>query len=130
MPIAYELDPAHNLIVYRASGTVIPQDALGSIDRIVLDTGGKAMGMDVLFLVDPAASLSAIDVHAIKLIKEKIEGWLKRYPRAPIKCAIVSPPPKDLVGELWRATTDIYPAMAEHTRTFKSISEAYAWLRS
>jgi hypothetical protein len=129
MPITYEIDADRNLIVYHASGTITQRDAINVIDRAVTETNGAAMHKDVLFLVDPHASVNQIDVYAIKQIKSRIEDWVRKYPRAPIKCAIVSSPPDDIVGELWRATTDAYPAIAASTRTFRTASEAYAWLR-
>ena len=129
MPIAYEIDRARNLIVYRASGMVTAKDAVDLIDRVVTDTHGEAMHLDVLFLLDPRASVSQIDIAAIDRIKTAIKKWLSKYPRAPIKCAIVSSPPEDAVGELWRAMTDFDQAIAERTRTFRTASEAYAWLR-
>ncbi|HXZ67954.1 MAG TPA: hypothetical protein VEH07_05145 [Alphaproteobacteria bacterium] len=129
MPITYEIDSARNLIVYHASGIVTPKDAIDVIDRVVTTTNGKAMHLDILFLLDPGASVSQIDMEAIQRIKSRIETWVSKYPRAPIKCAIVSSPPEDAVGELWRAMTDFDPAIGEHTRTFRTASEAYAWLR-
>lgn len=129
MPITYEIDADRDLIVYHASGSVTPKDALSVMDRAVAETSGAAMQQDVLFLLDPRASVSQIDVHAIKQIKSHIEDWVRKYPRARVKCAIVSAPPDDIVGELWRATTDAYPAIATSTRVFRTASEAYAWLR-
>ncbi|MFZ1989307.1 MAG: hypothetical protein WAW96_05990 [Alphaproteobacteria bacterium] len=129
MPITYEIDGARNLIVYRASGMVTPKDAIDLIDRVVTTTNGEAMNLDVLFLLDPGASVSQIDMSAIQRIKSRIGTWVGKYPRGPIKCAIVSSPPEDAVGELWRAMTDLDPAIGEQTRTFPTASEAYAWLR-
>ncbi len=129
MPISYEIDATHDLMVYRAAGAVTEKDAINLIDRVVAETNGAAMYKDVLFLLDPHASISEIDVHAIRQIKGRIEHWLTKYPRAPIKCAIVSAPPEELVGELWRATTDAYPRIAERTRTFRTETDALAWLR-
>ena len=129
MPITYEIDSTRNLITYRASGMVMLKDAIDVIDRVVTSTNGDAMRLDVLFLLDPGASVSQIDMDAIQQIKSRIETWVSKYPGAPIKCAIVSSPPEDAVGELWRAMTDFDPALGEHTRIFRTASEACAWLR-
>ena len=129
MPITYEIDATRDLLVLRGSGTVTERDAINVIDQAVTDTNGAAMRKDVLFLLDPGASLNQIDMPAIQRIKKCIENWLSQYPRAPIKCAIVSGPPEDTVAELWRAVTDLHPETAERTRTFRTTSSAYAWLR-
>ena len=129
MPITYEIDTARDLVVYHASGNVTPKDALSVMDRAVTETNGAAMHQDVLFLLDPRASVNEIDVRAIEQIKTRLEDLVSKYPRASVKCAIVSTPPEDLVGELWRATTDAYPDIAASTRVFRTVSEAYAWLR-
>ena len=129
MPISHEFDAARSLVVYRGSGVLTPQEAMNVIDRVVTETSGKAMSMDVLFMLDPHASLSQIDMEAMQRIKAHLEGLNRKYPHRHIKCAIVSVPPEDAVGELWGAIVDLDGVGIEETRIFATAAEAYAWLQ-
>ena len=130
MPIQYQLDKERDLLVLRASGVVTSDDAMGIIDKALTETRGAAMRKDMLFLLGERASLSDIDLDAIQRIKSHLEGWLKIYPRKPVRYALVSSGPgQKAVGELWRVMTDADPLLAAETRTFSSEAAALAWLR-
>jgi len=130
MPIAGEIDERRDLVVLRASGTVTKQDALNVINSTTAATKGLAIAKDVLFLLDERASLHQIDLAAILGIKENIEGWLKIYPRADIKCALVASGANHKpVAELWRAVTDAYPSLHAHTKVLSSEAAALTWLK-
>lgn len=129
MPISAEIDRTHNLVVLRGTGNVTERDSLGVIDALVEEWDGSVVTKDVLFLLDDHASLHEIDLETIMRIKDKLEAWLKVYPRKDIKCALVATGSGEIaVGNLWRAVTEVYPSLHAHTRTFRTEAEARTWL--
>jgi hypothetical protein len=127
MPFEFNVDTSRNLVIVRAAGVITERAAIDIIDDIVQSTGGGAVHMNVLYVLDDHASLSEIDSAVMTNLKAHITRWLKTYPRSGIKCALVSSNPTNLaVGELWRAMTEADPAMAMQAQSFAT--EALAWL--
>jgi hypothetical protein len=129
MPLTSEIDETHNLLVLRGTGNVTERDSLGVIDRLVEEKDGSIITKDVLFLLDDHASLHEIDLETFMHVKDRVEAWLKIYPRADIRCALVAAGAAEFaVADLWRAVTDVYPSLHSRTRTFRTEAEARAWL--
>ena len=129
MPLHYEIDAEHDLAVLRASGLLTVNDIESVVDKSMSDAGAGAALRDTLIILDPAASLNEIDLNAILRVKAHVETWLAKFPRRPIKCAIVTEPIQKLVVELWSARTNFDPAMTTTTRGFLTETEALDWLR-
>jgi len=130
MTVKISVDDARGIIVARASGQLSGSQIVDAFNAIIVETQGKIMGKDVLFVCGKDVSFHHIDLQALHDIRISMERWRKVYPMEKHGIACVVPATlSQATAKLWKSITET-SGFDVSVDIFEKEADATAWLNA